>query len=136
MAWTSWQAHCLPHRLEMDIFLVIVCGFVGLWTARRAHSAFHAPLMGLTNAMSSIVAVLALSLYQKMPQADLIKEVQREQTITSETSFAILKILLLSAFFLLVINAVGGLFITHRMLKQFGGAAPSSSSPSSSSRPS
>ena len=50
-----------------SLFIMILCTFIGFWSACRVNGAFHAPLMGLTNAMSSMVLFLAVSFYGAFP---------------------------------------------------------------------
>lgn len=93
-----------------SFFLMILCGFIGFWSARRVNGAFHAPLMGLTNAMSSMVIFLAIAFYGSSSLRGFLKPLT---TVT---------------IFFLAVNLVGGLLITQRMLSLFAPKNPSKNS--------
>jgi NAD(P) transhydrogenase subunit alpha len=84
-------------------FIMVLCTFIGFWSACRVNGSFHAPLMGLTNAMSSMVIFLAITFYKAL--------------LTNNMGF--MRVLNTVTIFFLAMNLVGGLLITHRMLSLF-----------------
>ena len=86
-----------------SFFIMILCTFIGFWSACRVNSAFHAPLMGLTNAMSSMILFLAVTFYGAL----------------SGPSHGFLRAVTTITIFFLAMNLTGGLFITRRMLSLF-----------------
>ena len=82
------------------ITIFILSVFIGYYVILKITSALHAPLMAVTNAISSIIIVTSLSLIELFPKGVIFW-------------------FLLIAIFLATINIVGGLFITKRMLKLF-----------------
>jgi NAD(P) transhydrogenase subunit alpha len=84
-----------------SVFIMVLCTFIGFWSACRVNSAFHAPLMGLTNAMSSMILFLAVTFYGALSGSGFLR------TLTTITIF------------FLAMNLTGGLFITQRMLSLF-----------------
>jgi len=84
-----------------SVFIMVLCTFIGFWSACRVNSAFHAPLMGLTNAMSSMILFLAVTFYGALSGSGFLRALT---TIT---------------IFFLSMNLTGGLFITQRMLSLF-----------------
>ena len=85
-----------------SLFIMILCTFIGFWSACRVHSAFHAPLMGLTNAMSSMILFLAVTFYGPLSGSH-----SGLRTLTTLTIF------------FLAMNLMGGVLITQRMLSLF-----------------
>ncbi len=85
-----------------SVFIMVLCTFIGFWSACRVNSAFHAPLMGLTNAMSSMILFLAVTFYGALGPG---------------TGF--LRALTTITIFFLAMNLMGGLLITQRMLSLF-----------------
>lgn len=86
-----------------SVFIMVLCTFIGFWSACRVNSAFHAPLMGLTNAMSSMILFLAVTFYGAL----------------SGPSHGFLRAVTTITIFFLAMNLTGGLFITRRMLSLF-----------------
>lgn len=86
-----------------SFFIMVLCTFIGFWSACRVNSAFHAPLMGLTNAMSSMILFLAVTFYRAFP----------------DQNAGFLKALTTITIFFLAMNLMGGLCITQRMLSLF-----------------
>ena len=83
-------------------FMTILSLFIGLWSSCRVSHSFHAPLMGLTNAISSIVIFVALACVKgPLTQSGWLYWVN------------------MSVIFLLSVNIFGGLMITGRMLSLF-----------------
>ena len=83
----------------LNIFL-LAC-FVGFYVISTVTPALHAPLMSVTNAISSIIIIVSIS-------------IGIVENMTTPSFY-----LSLFAIFLASINIVGGFFITHRMLKMF-----------------
>lgn len=84
-------------------FIMVLCIFIGFWSACRVNGSFHAPLMGLTNAMSSMVIFLAITFYKAL----------------GLTNMGFMRALTSLTVFFLSMNFFGGLTITHRMLSLF-----------------
>lgn len=83
-------------------FMTVLSLFIGLWSSCRVSHSFHAPLMGLTNAISSIVIFVALACVKgPLTQSGWLYWVN------------------MSVIFLLSVNIFGGLMITGRMLSLF-----------------
>lgn len=94
-------------RAMLLTIFVLAC-FVGYYVVLKVTPALHAPLMSVTNAISSVVIVSAidyvfLSKISKTQNSDLCEWLG------------------LFAIFLTAINIVGGFMITKRMLKMFSG---------------
>lgn len=87
-----------PFTMYLAVFL-LAC-FVGYCVIWNVTSALHAPLMSVTNAISSVIIVGAL-----------IGAGQTSSVMTS--MFGFLAVILAS------INIFGGFYITHRMLEMF-----------------
>lgn len=85
-----------------NIFLTIfvLSCFVGYYVVLKVTPALHAPLMAVTNAISSVIIITAL-----------------DMALFSMSSSA--SYFGLVAVFLLSINIVGGFMITKRMLEMF-----------------
>ena len=86
---------------------VLAC-FVGYYVVLKVTPALHAPLMSVTNAISSVIIISAvdyvfLSKISKTQNGDLCEWLG------------------LCAIFLTAINIVGGFMITKRMLTMFSG---------------
>lgn len=82
--------------------ILILAGFVGYHVIWSVTPALHAPLMGITNAISSVIIVGAL--FAAGP---------------AETSIS--KVLGFIAVVLASVNIFGGFVVTHRMLSMFRG---------------
>ena len=82
--------------IETLLIFVLAC-FVGYYVISKVTPALHAPLMSVTNAISSVIIVIALD-------AALI-----------DWTF----IWGVAAVFLVTINIVGGFMLTKRMLSMF-----------------
>ncbi len=87
--------------LMMGITIFVLACFVGYYVVWRVTPALHSPLMGITNAISSVVIVGA------------IIAAAPEQGYWFSTFLGFLAIILAS------INIFGGFFITRRMLSMF-----------------
>lgn len=81
--------------ISVMIVVLLLSVFIGLYAASRVSSSLHAPLMSLTNALSSVIIVVAF-----MGAIDSIS---------------------IATIFLLGINIFGGFLITYRMLSMFFG---------------
>ena len=82
----------------LSIF-VLAC-FVGYYVVWRVTPALHAPLMGVTNAISSVIIVGAL-------------------IAAGPADFGISKIMGFIAVILASVNIFGGFIVTQRMLSMF-----------------
>ncbi len=78
----------------------ILSCFIGYYVILKVTSALHAPLMAVTNAISSIIIVMGLNIIQNY-------------------SNGIVFWLGILSIFLATINIVGGLVITSRMINLF-----------------
>jgi NAD(P) transhydrogenase subunit alpha len=87
-------------NIEVLTILVLSC-IVGYYAVSSVTPALHAPLMSITNAVSSVIVVVALD-------AVLIRSAGHEYFSTV-------------AVFLAATNIVGGLQLTMRMLAMFAG---------------
>lgn len=85
----------------MILIVLLLSCFVGYYVNLKVTSALHAPLMAITNAISSIIIVVSLEIFNQYEQ------------------FSLQWWLILSAIFLTTINISGGLVITSRMLSMF-----------------
>lgn len=89
---------CIPFSMYLSVFL-LAC-FVGYCVIWNVTSSLHAPLMSVTNAISSVIIVGAI--------------LAAGQTVSVLTSmFGFLAVVLAS------INIFGGFYVTHRMLSMF-----------------
>lgn len=86
--------------VECITIFILAC-FVGFYVISNVTPALHAPLMSVTNAISSIIIIVGL-----------------QTAMTSDISVTTF-ILSLIAIFLASINIFGGFIITHKMLKMF-----------------
>jgi NAD(P) transhydrogenase subunit alpha len=87
-------------NIETLTIFVLSC-IVGYYAVSKVTPALHAPLMSVTNAVSSVIIVVALD-------AILLQSTRSEY-------------LCLAAVFLTALNIVGGLELTKRMLAMFTG---------------
>ena len=90
----------------MLLTIFVLACFVGYYVVLKVTPALHAPLMSVTNAISSVIIIAALdyifiSIIGKSQNADLCSWLG------------------LGAIFLTAINIVGGFMITKRMLSMF-----------------
>lgn len=85
---------------ETFLTVLMLSCFIGYYVILKVTSALHAPLMAVTNAISSIIIVMSLSLIKFFNEGVVFW-------------------LLLVSIFLATINIVGGLVITKRMLNLF-----------------
>lgn len=99
-------AHHVPTVVHSGNFffdaltVLILAGFVGYYVIWNVTPALHAPLMGITNAISSVIIVGALI-----------------AAGPAEDSFS--KILGFIAIILASVNIFGGFVVTNRMLSMF-----------------
>ncbi|MBQ8651242.1 MAG: NAD(P) transhydrogenase subunit alpha [Alphaproteobacteria bacterium] len=89
--------------IETLLIFVLAC-FVGYYVISKVTPALHAPLMSVTNAISSVIIVIALD-------AALIDKIPGYNDWTFIWGVA--------AVFLVTINIVGGFMLTKRMLSMF-----------------
>ena len=85
---------------ETFLTVLMLSCFIGYYVILKVTSALHAPLMAVTNAISSIIIVMSLSLIKSFNEGVVFW-------------------LLIISIFLATINIVGGLVITKRMLNLF-----------------
>jgi NAD(P) transhydrogenase subunit alpha len=83
-----------------NLFVFVLASFVGLELIRGVSKLLHTPLMSLTNAISSIAIVGSL-------------------VITSREHSSLTTLLGATAIACSAINAIGGFWITERILKMF-----------------
>lgn len=91
-------------NIETLTIFVLAC-FVGYYVVLKVTPALHAPLMSVTNAISSVIIVVALD-------AAIISSFQNG-TVSLTSWFGLI------AVFLASINIVGGFMLTKRMLAMF-----------------
>ncbi|MDR2459034.1 MAG: proton-translocating transhydrogenase family protein [Holosporales bacterium] len=91
----------------MVTIFILAC-FVGYYVVLRVTPALHAPLMSVTNAISSVIVMVALD-------AVLVGLYEIERHGGASVWFGIFAILLATA------NIVGGFMLTRRMLSMFAG---------------
>ena len=91
---------------ELLLVFVLAC-FIGYYVVSKVTPALHAPLMSITNAISSVVIVVAID------AAAISIGAIREGIVSITSWFGIL------AVFLTAINIVGGFMLTKRMLAMF-----------------
>lgn len=84
-------------------YVFVLSAFLGLEVIKRVSPLLHTPLMSLTNAISAIVIVGAITISGR----------QDGDTLTT--------ILGTIAVFCSMVNIVGGYMITYRMLRMFKG---------------
>lgn len=82
------------------LYAFILACFIGYYVVWSVTPALHSPLMGVTNAISSVVIVGAL-------------------IATGVDEFSLSKVFGFLAIFLASINIFGGFMITNRMLSMF-----------------
>lgn len=91
-------------NIEMLTIFIFAC-FVGYYVVLKVTPALHAPLMSVTNAISSVIIIVALD-------AVFINSLEFDK-VTISSWFG------LAAVFLTTINIVGGFMLTKRMLTMF-----------------
>ncbi len=92
--------HATISTFELILMIFILASFVGYYVVWRVTPALHAPLMSITNVVSSIIVVAALK-----------SGIQGQTTLGQIFSSLSL--------FLVSVNIAGGLVITKRMLNMF-----------------
>lgn len=90
----------MPPDFISSLYVFLLAGFVGFEVIRRVSPLLHTPLMSLTNALDAIVVVAAIIITGRN---------------TSTLSTVLGAVAVAAAFS----NMVGGLLITHRMLRMF-----------------
>ncbi|MBE6447549.1 MAG: NAD(P) transhydrogenase subunit alpha part 2 [Alphaproteobacteria bacterium] len=83
-----------------NLTVFILACFVGYYVVWRVTPALHAPLMSVTNAISSVIVIGGLF-------------------VSFEGDLSYSQICGLFAIFLASVNIFGGFTVTHRMLKMF-----------------
>ena len=92
----------------MILTVFVLACFVGYYVVWKVTPALHAPLMSVTNAISSVIIIAALDYV-------FVSLIGKSQNA------ALCSWLGLGAIFLTAINIVGGFMITKRMLSMFAG---------------
>ncbi len=90
--------------IETLTIFILSC-FVGYYVVSKVSPALHAPLMSVTNAISSVIVIVALD-------AVFINSLESDG-VTTSSLFG------LAAVFLTTINIIGGFMLTKRMLAMF-----------------
>ena len=91
----------------MDVLFTLIIGLaLGYYTVCRVPSVFHAPLMSLTNGVSSICILIVL------------EELVRACALPYPLSTTVL-CLAVAAMLMLSLNIAGGFYITQRMIDFF-----------------
>ncbi len=90
--------------IETLTIFILSC-FVGYYVVSKVSPALHAPLMSVTNAISSVIVIVALD-------AVFINSLESDE-VTASSLFG------LAAVFLTMINIIGGFMLTKRMLTMF-----------------
>lgn len=102
----------------MDFFslcvVLVLSSFLGYVLIWRVTPSLHAPLMSLTNAISSIIVVSAMVF---LSQTDFLPQVQAD--LATNTQNASIFFLASLGLFCCIINIAGGFSITVRMLSLF-----------------
>ena len=88
-----------PTFLQLFTIFVLAC-FVGYFVIWSVTPALHSPLMGVTNAISSVIIVGAL-------------------IAAGPIDFSFSKLMGFFAIMLASVNIFGGFIVTHRMLQMF-----------------
>ena len=90
----------VPTESLHSITVFILACFVGYYVVWKVTPALHAPLMSVTNAISSVIVIGAIF-------------------AASGSAFSTSRIFGFLAVLLASINIFGGFLVTHRMLKMF-----------------
>ena len=106
------QAHAAPFLITGLTVFVLAC-FVGYHVVWRVTPALHSPLMGITNAISSVIIVGAL-----MAAGPALFDAVSGETIPQDGA-GFSKFLGFIAIILASVNIFGGFIITRRMLHMF-----------------
>ena len=92
----------------MLLTIFVLACFVGYYVVLKVTPALHAPLMSVTNAVSSVIIIAAITYVSA-------------SGFGKSQSAVLCSWLGLGAIFLAAINIVGGFMITKRMLAMFSG---------------
>ena len=90
----------IPAESLHSVTVFILACFVGYYVVWKVTPALHAPLMSVTNAISSVIVIGAIF-------------------AASGSIFSTSKVFGFFAVLLASINIFGGFMVTHRMLKMF-----------------
>ncbi|MDR2107110.1 MAG: proton-translocating transhydrogenase family protein [Holosporaceae bacterium] len=94
--------YCFPAVGVHEVTVFVLACFVGYYVVWKVTPALHAPLMSVTNAISSVIIVGAIF-------------------AAARPGCARSKILGFAATFLTSVNIFGGFAVTRRMLNMFNG---------------
>jgi NAD(P) transhydrogenase subunit alpha len=118
-AFADEPSHGLPtpqHDLPTMLFVFMLASFIGLGVITRVSRLLHTPLMSLTNAISAIAIVGAITVTGVAHGA-----------AGATPRFSIINFLGAIALFASTVNIVSGFLITDRMLKMFKRQEPTKS---------
>lgn len=107
------DVHTTPFLITGLTVFVLAC-FVGYHVVWRVTPALHSPLMGITNAISSVIIVGAL-----MAASPAVMDVVELPEGTSSGGSGFSQLLGFLAIVLASVNIFGGFIITRRMLHMF-----------------
>jgi NAD(P) transhydrogenase subunit alpha len=102
--------------LPTMLFVFMLASFIGLGVITRVSRLLHTPLMSLTNAISAIAIVGAITVTGIAHGG-----------AAAEAHFSIINVLGAIALFASTVNIVSGFLITDRMLKMFKRQEPKKS---------
>ena len=106
----------VPTESLHSITVFILACFVGYYVVWKVTPALHAPLMSVTNAISSVIVIGAI--FAASGSTSLSSKIFEFFAISGGASLSS-KIFGFFAVLLASINIFGGFLVTHRMLKMF-----------------
>lgn len=106
----------IPAESLHSVTVFILACFVGYYVVWKVTPALHAPLMSVTNAISSVIIIGAI--FATSGRTSLSSKIFEFFAISGSDSLSS-KIFGFFAVLLASINIFGGFMVTHRMLKMF-----------------
>jgi proton-translocating NAD(P)+ transhydrogenase subunit alpha len=100
------------HDLPTMLFVFMLASFIGLGVITRVSRLLHTPLMSLTNAISAIAIIGAITVAGVAHGGGHVGT-------DATPSFSVINVLGAIALFASTVNIVSGFLITDRMLKMF-----------------
>jgi H+-translocating NAD(P) transhydrogenase subunit alpha len=100
----------MTHNYEFGLYVFMLAAFLGWELVKRVSPLLHTPLMSLSNAISAIAVIGAISLTGDPTATTLIRTLAFIALITA------------------TVNVVAGYLITDRMLKMFRKREPAAPS--------
>jgi len=100
------------HDLPTMLFVFMLASFIGLGVITRVSRLLHTPLMSLTNAISAIAIIGAITVVG-------VAHGGAHDGAGATPSFSVINVLGAIALFASTVNIVSGFLITDRMLKMF-----------------